>query len=449
MNLELRGEITSCTTSYAEYHKKLVDADLVFFDLQGCDFMKNPKEVLPFLSDPDTCLPVGDEEKVVLPHWKKQIPKLNERLEAQSAEVKFYDSHKKQLLGNKSPDIVLLRASGLGSCFNIVVVGELKGCINDAFKGQLEKYLSMLLDRHTYRNVVYGFLTDNKSLLVVRACRLRGNITFTWLCQEQWNGGDAASVLSCLAFSSLADLGYCLPEVYVDENVQLVKYLGHGLSGHVYEGKWKGQSVVVKVHKDEGRMKREQTNLQYLKQNNVENVAKLVGVDKEHLALLLTPVAEPLTFSSLNCQHIHKLVHTLLQIHKLGLVHCDVKQSNIFVLNEQNVLLNDLGSAINTNAIAHEGVLLEASDYILNFMDSKLPVKPRPQDDLHALARSVYLNDHPKAYIKRDHSSIRHFWKCCPEVYQNIFELAENSDCTKLSTYDSFAAALASVAYHN
>ena len=83
------------------------------------------------------------------------------------------------------PDIIVEARNQSFTICHIVAVGELKGdtkksgkivpCQLDSSEmGQLEQYLTYLLVKQKYRQYAYGFLTDNRDFLIVKAFRSAG-----------------------------------------------------------------------------------------------------------------------------------------------------------------------------------------------------------------------------------------------------------------------------------
>jgi serine/threonine protein kinase len=109
----------------------------------------------------------------------------------------------------------------------------------------------------------------------------------------------------------------------------------------------------------------------------IQSVPSIVDTDNDNSAIVLQPIAQPFAAfrcrgekGQFLCEHVHKFVDVLWRVHKLGLVHRDVKFGNVFRLDNGDVLLNDWGSACNVSQPIrrYEGVIREASDHILKFL---------------------------------------------------------------------------------
>ena len=443
------------TTSYRDLHLDLVKRGLSKMDPTVIKEVVQQNITLLPITSPD----VGDEKVVVQPFWSNKIEELNQHLADVNPVVRFYDSHGSRILPNsgQSPDIVVLTAGGNPTCINIVIIGELKGKgnMNDGASGQIEDYLGELLKSQCFRDKAYGFLTDNISLQVVLAERMTtGDIMYTWCCDEKWNGGNANHILSSLVSLSLEDLFYTKPVVKVNgQEIALVDTLGRGLSGIVYGGNLNGKSIVVKVPKTTERLDKEERVLAALERGGVKSVPLLYGggTDEDNRALLMTPVAkhfahreEPNGVEMASC-HIRQIVQALYGAHKLGYIHRDVRYSNIFAVSEEEALLSDWGSAWfkGEPTSTYEGVIIEASDRILDNLTKKTEFVPLPADDLHALARTVYcyLYKPPPVYSTND--DLQKFWKnVSNEKWIAIFSMADQIDYEDFSTYKNFADSL-------
>lgn len=461
---ELGARQTLSTTSYAEYYKSRKVANLSVCNQDvGRAFQKNLNSLEYELHF--GVLPTGLESTIVQPYWSGKIQEWNVMLRENHAQVRFLDSHARKILGKNSPDVILLTSDGSVSPFNIVVVGELKGKdeIDDGARGHLEKYLQLVLQEQPFRTSVYGFLTDNISLHLVIATRTKDAIHTDWILDVSWNttdsGVQAAKVVSCLASMSLTELHYHLPSLVVVEQgkVELQGVLGNGLSGFVYKGKLGERTLVVKVFKDLERLSHEERMLSKLRRFKVLHIPSINAVTGN--ALLLTPLARSFvsvgeTGPFLAPLHIQQMVETLHQAHCCDIVHRDVRSANIYAVTKHEVLLNDWGSSCSVGeCISYEGVIAEASDHILALLiDGKHVLVVRPNDDLHALARTVYriLFKPPPHMIASTMKveglkKIKQFWNDCGRSWQEIFELAEHAVVQDRNTYKLFEDALCGI----
>ena len=80
---------------------------------------------------------------------------------------------------------------------------------------------------------------------------------------------------------------------------------------------------------------------------DAENAAKLPTIEAaEGLWVLITPKGVPFTAQTLQLHHIRMLLKTLKLVHSANVFHRDVRFSNIFMLENDGVLLNDWGSSV-------------------------------------------------------------------------------------------------------
>ena len=450
------------STSFAEFHQALKT------EQRSVDDPTRGMELIDFTEEKLTLeeLCQGKETEVVQPQWTRMIENINEQLKTSNSRVKFVDTHDIATLGDKRPDICLVRSDSESKSpipFNIVAVGELKPSdkklSDDDAMGQVEKYLEILLQNHHGRKAAYGFLTDNKTFKVVEAMRSDDDtIIFRWIVDTAWDEGKAINALSFLSFSSLEQLYYILPEV--DSSVKLIGTLGKGMSGIVYEGEIVGgqSHVVIKVYEDKTRCAKEKEIVNHLQSQGVKNIPQIVkSWDK---VIAMKPIAKlfksPLSHSgrfnqrTLSPYDVKTLVSTLWKAHKAGVVHRDVSQNNVYSV-EREVLLNDWGCACFKvdDAPPYEGWLQGSSDYILNFLresQHKFPI--RFKDDLHSLARMVYCIILRPTYSQlpsKDFKAIQHFWKGRGDGWERIFQKADETDVKDKNTYDTFAEELCKV----
>lgn len=435
------------STTYAEYYDQLNNKGLITVPdrSMGSVIEDHSIRVRSFSGTP----PTGGEKAIVQPYWGELEKEINDNLEGLSSEVRFRDTHTIVTIGRYKPDILFTTVGGSLSVLYHVVVGELKTSdtskssdtpLDKADKGQLFQYLQELLKLQPYRKAVYGFLTDNRSLLLVRARRDGQSTYFDLILEETFDGGKAWKCLDYLATSTLENLYYLNP---VPPEVQDTKLLGTGHSSIVYSGKYRDKEVVVKV----SSTKQVQAELTVLKKlEEVENVPKIVDVVSDGV-LLVEPVAKRFVLESLRSEHISQLVEVLRQAHEKGIVHRDVREPNIFITEEKKALLNDWGCACDSDTSPiFEGAVLEASDHILDaLIESRWP-STRPIDDLHALARCIYsFTRHVNLPIISNPPTVsqlkvvKSYWESTAPHWKSIFLMIEKIQRCNKEGYDEFA----------
>ena len=354
-------------------------------------------------------------------------------------------------LTNRKPDIIVKRKGQQTVPFNVISVGELKGSsVNidtSECKGQIEDYLLHLLLDQPMRQRALGFITNHKVIHVLEAQRDGDQFKFIWFIREQFDGNpQAPKALSWLLNLSLEDCGYSCP--IDDKNVQVGHSLGVGSTSYVYHGVEKSSRspVVIKIYKEEhlDSMKNEKCNLEYVKEKDVQNVPLVVECQQK--ALILKPVGKCLEIFKLTESDIIKLVGTLFDAHNKGMVHRDISSRNLFKTDENNVFINDWGSAVHVEEHRqnYNGVTAEASPAILDALLSRTVPPPKYNDDLHALARTLFCiqNSHSSDILPNGISfvkEIQEFWCRVSKQWKKIFDLADTADIKDHQTYKNFA----------
>ena len=99
--------------------------------------------------------------------------------------------------------------------------------------------------------------------------------------------------------------------------------------------------------------------------------------------------SHPLTQLLLEKIHVEQLVNTLKVVHDEGIIHRDVRVSNIFWLSDQEVLLNDWGaSVLNNEATLYAGA---PSPHIHPEIPRSDMYLPSARHDLYSLVSSLSL----------------------------------------------------------
>ena len=340
----------------------------------------------------DTSYQSGSEE-TVQKFWKDFVAKIDCH-----SDVTFMDCHSKEALPNRKPDIIIKKEDGNDvSTFNIVAIGELKkqGSINDANKGQLEDYLFLLLKSQPFRKFSFGFVTNNCQILMAKAVKVEQKIpnaavgvVFQWFIDENLGGDAGKRALSWLSSLSLEDHGYCLP--VIPSLAKLESYVGSGTFSDVYSGYYQGngEKCVAKVFKNKEDATKEYANLMVLQ--DIPTTPTVLHYNKDKI-LIMKPFAQSLDVCGLH-KAVDDIVHTLFEAHNKGLVHRDIKDANLFIAEDKTILVNDWGSAVEISATLNKfsGTVVGGSDNILDSLLNKHVPPPKINDDLHALARTIF-----------------------------------------------------------
>lgn len=179
------------------------------------------------------------------------IPKLNQELSAVGAPLRLMDTHAKVSFNNRKPDIVVYPAAQvtdpaqLPSAYFIVLVGDVKGRrstakFSDEELGELEVFLSELLEMFPRRASVVGFLTDGDCLQFMRLHRVPRKIEYTeemlLLGPDGKVNGDGACYLMAMLCAPPAFFGADVEPIAVaGQSVSISEFLGSGSSGVVWK----------------------------------------------------------------------------------------------------------------------------------------------------------------------------------------------------------------------
>ena len=114
-------------------------------------------------------------------------------------------------------------------------------------------------------------------------------------------------------------------------------------------------------------------------------------MDETDTALILKPLEEPLETFKPQKSDIVLMVTSLLETHKINVVHWHIKDHNVFKVKDE-VLINDWSSAVEGQKDQpFSGTIREGSPYILKLLlEGKKEFTPHAKDALHALASMVF-----------------------------------------------------------
>jgi hypothetical protein len=353
----------------------------------------------------------------------------------------------------RKPDIVSYQCETSGS-LSIVIVGDVKprdsdGDFSDQQKGHVIDFMRTLMSEvQPFRKMLYGVLSDCFRFQFIRAVRgEKGIITFEL--SQVYRSIRGYQLFASLFVQPLSLLGF---EEFIIPNVELLEFLGHGVSCYAFRGAYRkelgGPLLVVKVFKEEQSYVREKDNLARLKTCDVSNVPVIMNkeelrTEQAYPVLVLGPVGsvvQPLIEGcTITSDHILKLIETIERVHTIAqLVHRDIKPSNIFLDSATNeIILNDWSSAI---PLSNDLVPFHGTHGFYRECDIILSNQvrfhcPTVTTDLIALVRSIYLmlfNLPAPTYSIVDIERFWHLLFRTNTIWQEAFELCEVCDYENL-----------------
>lgn len=379
----------SRAVSYAEYYGDKVN--------QGRVELWQPE-----LRDPDTPLPAflrlatnhqGGEHEIVKPFWShllkdhRLFPRLQNAYEI---------SH----LGTKIPDIAFF-PDGVSKPldYQYVAAGDCKGSkwtgTSSSEKGQVMLYVHRILDSQPLRQFSYAFVTNNSKMVLVKGYRGEDPPFLVRWCVSGIIDFEHGMKLWLQVMQE--DSGYRDPPSLRGYPIAFQEALRPGGTCRAYGATYKGMSVVAKLYANDEVARENAERTMTARQV----VASVVGclplatvptvVETEGRWSLISPKGISLKRENVTKQHIDRLVRTLKIIHDAGIIHRDVRVSNIFCLDSERILLNDWGSSVQADqqvlyAGAPEPHIHPA---ILPHVTNADVYVPAPEHDLYTLVSSI------------------------------------------------------------
>jgi len=209
---------------------------------------------------------------------------------------------------------------------------------------------------------------------------------------------------------------------------KILGLLGQGSSSVAYAGTVGGVPVVVKKYREGKNKKFQQERLILNSLNmNMDGLCTILGSSGDN-TLILSPVCRHFgketsaKTSRPTLNQLEDLIDIISELHKNGVVHRDLKLSNIYFAEDGSVRLNDFGVAVqivpNMQKIIYEGDILRAPDRLLAGLSQNpyFTYIPTSQDDLESLAKLLYSIVYPQDFQKlssRDFTGIQQYWNDC------------------------------------
>eukprot|EP00545_Synedropsis_sp_CCMP1620_P000625 CAMPEP_0119002848 /NCGR_PEP_ID=MMETSP1176-20130426/175_1 /TAXON_ID=265551 /ORGANISM="Synedropsis recta cf, Strain CCMP1620" /LENGTH=536 /DNA_ID=CAMNT_0006954379 /DNA_START=137 /DNA_END=1747 /DNA_ORIENTATION=- len=377
----------SRAVSYAEYYgDKSREGRVEEWHLQ----MKDSSMELPsFLNQ--AASNVGGEKSDVKPYWKKI-------LEEHKMLSNLSNAYEIAYLGTKIPDIGIY-PQGLTKpvSSDFVAAGDCKGDkwvgTSSSEKGQIMLYVHRMLDAQPMRQFAYGFVTNNRILVLVKGYREQVSPFLVRWCLSSVFDFEYGMKLWLQLMRE--DTGYRCPPVVENFPITFEEMLRPGGTCRAFRASYRGKPVVAKLYSDQG-VALDNANRIKIASGVVTAAASATGlatlpevVATEGKWSLITPQGTPLTRENFMKVHVDKLVHTLQVVHQAGIIHRDVRIANIFYLNTEQVLLNDWGSSVTAGeAVLYAGAPEPHIHPEIEMTDLYSPVA---KHDLHALVSSFVL----------------------------------------------------------
>lgn len=340
----------SRAVSYAEYYNEKKREDRI----------ETWHPTLRTLPNDSTRLPayligasIGSEKDVVKPFWKgvlskhKLLPTLNNGYEI---------GH----LGTKIPDISIYQL-GLEkpSAGDFVAAGDCKGSswggTSRSELGQVMSYIHRMLDAQPTRQFGYGFITNNRIVVLLKGYRSHEPPYIVRWCQSSVLAFEHGMKLWLQLMRE--DTGYHqIPTVH-GYPLSFNQTLRPGGTCRAFGATYRGASVVAKLYADAAtatdsasRTTRAADIVSHAAKTGTMTLAQVPNVvATEGNWSLITPKGSLLSRDTITKIHIDRLVQTLKLVHAAGIIHRDVRMSNIFYLSDDQVLLNDWGSSVPAN----------------------------------------------------------------------------------------------------
>lgn len=266
------------------------------------------------------------------------------------------------------------------------------------------------------------------------------------MCTNLFLPHQCVQVFLGLLQAGVSDLGFYELSV---EGLSNLKLLGRGGSCVAFEAlkvntyTQEEEYVVVKIF-DEAKhdvLNNEVANLSILQRANVVNVPECIrrldvclgGKPCTKRALVCTPVGKcilPLKGGQRTTgQHLSELVTILEGAHSAGIAHRDVKPDNIFLVNDDHILLNDWGISCmlsDTEMVVWKGSRGYSDPP--DDMNSGMHY-PSKAKDLRSLVRCAY-----SMLFLEQPTNVDDYWqyRLAPQLWRDAMTAADSSDYEKL-----------------
>jgi Protein kinase domain len=356
----------------------------------------------------------GSETKIVRPYW--------EGILSQHRLVnKFSNGYEAGYCGLKKPDACFYPDGVYApKASEFVAFGECKG---DTWSGtsknelgQAMMYAHRILDAQPERKMVYGFVTNNNSVVLIKAFREKRSKLhkLPMICWEISVVLDFRCGMPIFLRLLESDDGFAFPPNLDGHTLHLRRLLGQGRTCVAFVASYVSEEVVAKKFDDATSAKENASKINLasfaLDTGKCGKPCALVPTVKVCAGswLLITPLGSAFDTIKFELRHLAMILQTLKIVHEAGIIHRDVRYANIFWFDHDKVLLNDWGSAATSGEVA----LVEGCPETFRHpeLEGVTHCTPEAKHDLYSLVKSTIALVAP---------TFRH------QVFQDAFTAAE------------------------
>jgi hypothetical protein len=405
------------------------------FDLNGFSFTPSTKffKNIPDPFDPETVFQKYfvnelDTHKLGAPLLRGLDTSTNNYLNGRKPDVSFFPA---SLDTSKKLDAV-----------DVVLCGEIKprkssnDIGNNTALGEIVTFSHEVIASSPNRNFCYSFITNCEDIIFIKSTYNLNNGEYSYLktppYKIQIEGG---KFLSALLTRSYDELGWKPNFQTMDGNIlKAIEKVGTGATSTV----WRINGQVVKQYRHDFRdiLELESTILGSL---DFEGVPKIVAKGQDFL--VMKPFGTSVEKGKITKSQLQSLIKILRQAHKKGVIHRDIRWSNLLTNEKGEIMLIDWGFAISSSSFgAYKGCLTYAADDVLQALLKSPQVASYPKHDLHMLSRMIYHEKVGGNMVTdlQTAEGIRHlskFWvqAFSTGVWKVIHEKCENLDYDGLS----------------
>lgn len=413
----------SRAVSYADYYAERRERIYTqWYPTTTATFIPSP------LNNPSDPPHQGMESTVVKPFWA-------EILERQRLVDAYDNGYEVAYLGPKKPDIAFYPIGVARPGPHLFVAfGDCKGSswtgTSSSELGQGMLYAHRILDAQPQRKYVHGFITNNHIAVLIMGYReTEKPFGVKWNISSPYQFEVGMKVF----FNFLrTDNGFTAPPMIGPNSIFVKRNLPAGGTCRAFIAEYMGERVVAKLYETSARAAADAEKIraaarvflqhqpppqqQQLSTGIHASYAKIpTVVATEGEWLLITPVGTPFSPISLKLGHLTKLLNTLQVIHHGQLIHNDVRFANCFLLEDDNVLLNDWGSSSTRGIpVPVQGCPVQLCHPELTTVRTMTPV---PKYDLYSLVAST-----AKLLVPGLREDIR------KAIFRDAFDAAEKED---------------------
>jgi hypothetical protein len=371
-------------TTYVQEHTQILPFETFGFDLNS---VTAPAQFCPTKTIPGHL----ELEEVYQQYFVQEVAKSNIGF----PNLVGLDTHNTPYLNGRKPDFSFFpppttTQTPIPTAVDVVTFGEIKTrksgneIGNNSSLGEVITFSHEAILNSPNRTFCYSFITNCEDIIFIKT--IYDPSGYSYIITPKYNmQKEGGLFLNVLLTTEYNKLGWKPIFQTNSGSYKVTEKVGSGATSTV----WRSGEHVIKHYAPTFRDVID-SEASFLNLLDFDGVPKVVSKGQDFL--VLKPFGKSVERGKLTQKQLRSLVNILRNAHKKGVVHRDIRWSNLIIDQKGEVVLIDWGFAAKSNIPNHYKGSVEyaASDILQNLLLGVPSITSLPKHDLHMLSRMIY-----------------------------------------------------------